>query len=189
MPKAGYVARQEEDGSLRIEFRRGFGLLLGGAIFLAVAGWLATHFVMGIVDSIRYREMLLVFPGTLLLVAMILAFGIPGWVLIFLRKHTLIDAATGEVVDVKDFLIYRRTRRYLAGTFQHVKLSKETRHERDKEGRTERTYVLYEVELVGEGNLSVLVAEMDTPEVALELGEQIAGILGVAVRDEMGWGK
>ena len=49
----------------------------------------------------------LTIAGLVMLPVFILAFAVPGWILVFGRKRTVIDAARRAVVEVRDFLIHR----------------------------------------------------------------------------------
>jgi hypothetical protein len=182
MMKATYVTRYS-NSQLQIHFQGGLLLRLFGGLFLLVGGYFLYHLVMGIIDSIRYGQMLLVFPGTCLLVVMMLAFGIPGWLLALTRKHTVIDPVGREVLDVKDFLLYKQAKRYPVETFNQVVVSNEIRRMKESEHQN-KTYLVYPVELTGTEGDTVMTAEMDNPSQALELGGQIAAMLGLPLKDE-----
>lgn len=182
MMKATYVTRYTNN-QLQICFQGGLPLRLFGGLFLLGGGYFLYHLVMGIVDSVRYGQMLLVFPGTFLLVVMMLVFGIPGWLLALTRKYTLIDPMGREVLDVKDFLLYKPAKRYPVETFNQVAVSNEIRRVKKSEHQYE-TYPVYPVELIGSGGDSILAAEMDNPGPALELGGQIAAMLGLSLKDK-----
>ena len=182
MMKTTYVTRYTHS-QLQIHFQGGLPLRLFGGLLLLLGGYFLYHLVAGVIDSVRYGQMLLVFPGTCLLVAMMLVFGIPGWLLALTRKQTVIDPMGGEVGDVKDFLLYKQVKRYPVETFNQVTVSQETRRMKKSEHQY-TTYLVYPVELTGTEGEAVLAAEMDNPGLALELGGQIAAMLGLPLKNE-----
>lgn len=182
MMKATYVSSYT-NSQLKIRFQGGLPLRLFGGLFLMMGGYFLYQLVMGIIDSVRYKQMLLVFPGTCLLMVMILVFGIPGWLIALTRKQTVIDPVGREVLDVKDFLLYKQVKRYPAGAFNQVAVSNEIRRVKKSEHQYD-TYLVYPIELTGLEGVSVLAAEMDNPGPALELGGQIAAMLGLPLKDK-----
>ncbi|MEQ1438698.1 hypothetical protein AAG565_04980 [Fontimonas sp. SYSU GA230001] len=179
MIRPRYVA-DEMDGRLLIRFRGGLALRLFGLPWLIAGGWFLMQLLLGIVDSVRHHEMLLTLPGIALLIAMALVFGVPGWLMLLTRKWTSIDVRKREVLDVKDFVIWRRTRRLHALQLERVVASRETAAE------SRRTSPVFPVELHEAGGVAVLAAEFERAADAVTLGTRIASLLALPFVDETG---
>ena len=179
MWQADYMV-EEGENSLKVYHKLGLGLRLVGVPLLIIAGKLLYDLLRSIYDSIIWGEMLLVFPGTLLLIALILGFGVPGWLLTFMNKSVTIDRGQGEVIDIKDYLVHKRVRRYPLAALRKVTVTRGRRKYERASGSTE-TRPVYPIELIGQDGQKVLVGELEERELAKELGRQIAEMIGVEV--------
>lgn len=182
MLKPKYVVH-DYDPQLLVRFHAGLPGRLFGSLLLAMGGYLLAQLVLGVCDYFRYGQISVTIAGILMFTVMGLVFGVPGWLLAFTRKQTLLDPESREVEDVKDFLVYKRVWRYAFEAFAEVLVSKDVQTHRDQEQGTTRVSVTYPVELQGPEGVSVLVAEMDTPAPARELADRIATMVGVPVND------
>lgn len=69
-------------------------------------------------------------------------FSITCWLLALTRKYTVIDPVGREVLDVKDFLLYKQAKRYPVEAFNQVTVSNEIRRVQECEHQYE-TYPVY----------------------------------------------
>ena len=179
MWRARYII-EEGENSLKVYFKNGLALRLFGLPFLIVGGKFLYELLRGIYESIISGEMLLLFPGTLLLIVMILAFGIPGWLLTFVRKSVTIDRGQSEVIDIKDFLVYKRVRRYPFTALRKVLVTRRRQKFKRASG-ADKVSTLYPIELVGQADQRILVGELEEREPAKALAGQLAEMIGVEV--------
>jgi hypothetical protein len=154
---------------------------LFGVPFLAVAGILGWHFVTGLAGFVIPSEGELTAAGLVMLPIFVLAFGTPGWILVFGRKRTELDVARRSVVEVRDFLVHSfRDETSLprdAAVRAHVEASQGSK----------RTIVLLLVEIVSKKEASIQVAVFDPKEIgpARDLAMEVAAVLGLSLVDDV----
>jgi hypothetical protein len=111
---------------------------------------------------------------------MILAFGIPGWLLTFVGKSVTIDRGQHEVTDVKDFLVYKQVRRYPFAALQKVLVTRRRQKFKRASG-VDKVSTVYPIELVGQASQKIFVGELEEREPAKALAGQLAEMIGVEV--------
>lgn len=156
-----------------------------GLIPLGIGGYfLYKYLILGIVEYIQAGDWRGLFTGVfgwLVIVLLGLVFVIPGWIILALRRNTLIDAQRGEVVEVQDVRVYKRVKRHALNTFQRIMILIEP--------VKKTTKTQYTVNLVTLKDDKVTVGFMDTREPAEALGQAIADLthLPLQVWDEHKW--
>src|SRR5262249_44476786 len=110
--------------------------------------------------------------GWILLPVMAAAFLIPGWIILFGRKRTRIDATRREATEEFDFLVYTRRKATPIPRDAHVMLRNE------KSGNGTAIHVYLEPGLI----LLTMFGPREKPA-AVEFAQKIARLLGVDVKD------
>lgn len=149
---------------------------LFGLPFLVVGFYLLRILVGGILHP---SEMTV--AGWLLLPLMTLAFLVPGWLLVLMRKHVIVDWTTRMAVEETDFLLHTRRTETPLLSDTHVML----RYERGSTGDTSMEnppYWIHVYQVAGTRVLLGMFREGEKPE-ALSLAQRIATRLGVDVQD------
>jgi hypothetical protein len=170
-----------DDRGLVVQQKGNLAARLFGIPFLAAAGILGWHFVAGLVGFVVPSQGQLTVAGLVMLPLCVLAFGTPGWILVFGRKRTEIDLARRAVVEVRDFRVhsFREESKVPkdAAVRAHVEASQGSK----------RTTVLLLVEIVSKKEAPVLLAVFDWKETApaRELAMEAAGVLGVSFVDDI----
>jgi hypothetical protein len=175
------VRWSRDDRGLVIDQKGNLIARLFGVPFLAVAGILGWHFVTGLLGFVVPSQGELTVAGLVMLPIFVLAFGTPGWVLVFGRKRTVLDAARRLVIEVRDFRIYSfRDETAVAGDAS-VRI-----HLEESQGAN-RTILLLMVEVVSKKEPPIQLAVFDPKEVApaRELAMEAAGFLGVSLVDDV----
>lgn len=170
-----------DDRGLTIHQKGSLITRLFGAPFLAAAGILGWQFLSGLLGFVVPSQGELTLAGLVMLPVFILAFGIPGWILVFGRKQTVLDPARRTVVEVRDFLIHRFREETAvprdAAVRAHIEASQ----------GSDRTIVLLLVEIVSKKEAPIPIAVLDPKELASarELAMEAAGALGLSVIDDL----
>jgi hypothetical protein len=155
-----------------------------GLPFLGAGLYLLWHFVTGLVGFFVPSLGQLTIAGVIMLPALALLCGTPGWLLVVTRKRTLIEATTRRVVEVFDHFIYkhRKERPFPPGARVRLRLEK-SQSTGDKGGRT---VILLLVDIVGE-NAEIPLGVFGDQEVeaARALAMEAAGLLGISIADEI----
>ncbi len=170
-----------DDRGLVIQQKGNLVARLFGVPFLAAAAILGWHFVAGLVGFVVPSQGQLTVAGLVMLPLCVLAFGTPGWILVFGRKRTEIDATRRSVVEVRDFLVHSFR--------EESEVPKDAAVRAHLEGSqgSKRTIVLLLVEIVSRKQAPVQLAVFDGKEEApsRELAMEAAGVLGVPFVDDI----
>ena len=178
-------ARWHEDapGQVTIE-QGGIGpARLFGLPFAAVGAYFLSHFLGGLVHPSE-----LTIAGWVLLPLMTAAFLVPGWILLFGRKRTRIDASRREAVEEFAFLVYTRRVVSRIPPDAHVLLRYEKGGPRTVKGAMTDTVITgfdTHVYLVPDQKRMILLglfAESDKLA-SLDFARNVAALLGIDVRD------
>lgn len=108
-----------------VTLNAGVGRYIFGIPWLAFGVYfLYRYLILGIAEYIKAGDIAGVFTGALGWLLIILFFGgifiVPGWVLVFLRRKVVIDAARGEVDEKNDYLIFSRSKTHPLADFNNV---------------------------------------------------------------------
>jgi len=161
----------------------GIGLVRLLGLFFAVPGG---YFLYQFLDGVLHPEEMTI-AGWLMLPAIAAVFLVPGWIILFGRKRTRLDATRREAIEEFDFLVYTRRKVTSIPRDAHVLM----RYEADS-GKTPGIYLLHvyldasapappergPAKLI----LLSLFGAKGKPE-ALEVAHKVAGLLGIDVQD------
>lgn len=147
--------------SSRLVFRQraDWGARLFGLPFLAVGAYFLYHLLGALYDYGSHGTSTSFFknlPGTLLLVFMIVAFAVPGILLIFFAKEVALDVKNQEVTETVDFLLYQKRTNHSLNLFTKV-IAREERNDTRKNGLTAKTTYTYPVVLATNTAVEVIV--------------------------------
>ena len=175
------VRWSRDDRGLTIHQKGSLTTRLFGVPFLAAAGIAGWHFVTGLLGFVVRSLGELTLAGLVMLPVFILAFSVPGWILVFGRKRTVLDVARRVVVEVRDFLVHS-----LRDETAVPKDAAVRAHIEASQG-SNRTIVLLLVEIVSKKEAPIQIAVFDPKEVepARELAIAAAGVLGVSLVDDV----
>jgi len=164
-----YTVDWREDGpGVVVITPGGIGAMrLLGLLFAAPGAWLFYQFLGGVL----HPDEMTIFGWTLLPV-MAAAFLIPGWIILFGRKRTRIDATRREATEEFDFLVYTRRKATPIPRDAHVMLRNE------KSGNGTAIHVYLEPGLI----LLTMFGPREKPA-AVEFAQKIARLLVVDVKD------
>jgi hypothetical protein len=155
---------------------------VGRAFVGCALGFPALFFLYHLVDGlVEYRtatlhEWLVALPGFLLVLALSLSFGVPAWCLATLRRRVVVDAAGGRVLQVLDFLVWRKVKTYPISqvvTFQ-------VRDARERSSRARARKPFYAAELVLTTGETMLVGLEDSLHDANRVARAVGRCLGKA---------
>lgn len=177
-----------EDPPGRVSVTAGLALKarLFGLPFLAIGCWFAWQILNAAWQVARAEGalgLLKSVPGLLVFAAVGSMFAVPGLLIVAFRKRVTIDTVAGTVEELKDFLVYRRVRRWPASDFCGVTAKYEkTDHSStsEEEGYTSESWVVTLDRPEGEG---VLVDSFEAPRGAVEAAQTLGRLLGVPVED------
>lgn len=175
----------DANGRLIIDQVIGKAARLFGLPFLAIGLYLAWNVLAAIVETLtggRPGEAVSFVAGWILAIAVAAAFLIPGWLLVTLRKRTIVDRAKREVTDVRDFLVYRHERTQPIDATAQVVLTRDVTPAKEADRNATE---IYSVVLAPGGGKDVIVWLGDTPENARDVGRKLGAILGVPVVDRL----
>ncbi len=168
-----------KENETRLRVNQNFGAIryLFGTPFLLVGLYfLYQYLIMGIIAYIQagdWRGLFSNIFGWLIIILIALLFLVPGWVIVFLRHTVIIDTQLGQLIQTRDFLIYRQVKQYGLDEFDSVR----AKQSKPRRAQTTRK-PLYAVELIKKDGGAVLVATDEiTP--AQKLRATIAAMLGL----------
>ena len=175
------VRWSREDRGLVIHQKGSLITRLFGVPFLAAAGFLGWHLVTGLLGFVVPSQGQLTGAGLVMLPICVLLFGTPGWILVFGRKRTVLDAARRVAIEVRDFLIHSFREETAVPRDAVIRA-----HIEASQG-SNRTIVLLLVEIVSKKNSPIQIAVFDPKEVvpARELAMEAAGVLGTSLVDDI----
>jgi hypothetical protein len=167
----------QTDGPAQATIRQGGVIVarLFGIPFLLAGLYFGYQFVGGALNG----ELLL--GGWTLLPLMMAAFLVPGWILVFGRKRTRLDAARREVVEEMDYLVYTRRKASRVTSDSQVML----RYEQGSKSDTGTRYDIHVyVETGAQMALIALFGDKQKTE-ALAFAAKAAAFLTIPVRDRL----
>jgi hypothetical protein len=175
------VRWSRDDRGLVIHQKGSLITRLFGVPFLAAAGFLGWHLVTGLLGFVVPSQGELTVAGLVMLPICVLLFGTPGWILVFGRKRTVLDAARRVAIEVRDFLIYSFREETAVPREAVIRA-----HIEASQG-SNRTIVLLLVEIVSKKNSPIQIAVFDPKEVvpARELAMEAAAVLGASLVDDI----
>ena len=148
--------------------------------FLALGSYILFQFLEGL----RHHD--LTIPGAVALPLFGAAFAIPGFIMAFGNKRTVVDKLRRHVEEYSGYgFMGRRTITAIPGGAQ-VSLYRELRHVKDNTTRGhDVTYVYYPVEVAAAGHRGAVLALVDETgeQQALALATDAAALLGVELCD------
>jgi hypothetical protein len=158
---------------------------LFGLPFLAVGAWFLYQFLDGVLHPGE-----LTIAGWLMLPAMTAAFLVPGWILMFGRKRTRLEATRREATEEFDYLVFTRRTTTRIPRDAHVMLRYEKGATRTAKGPLADTTVTgfdTHVYLVPESNdrkliLLALFGSADRTG-SMEFAQKVSRFLGIDVQD------
>jgi len=188
--------RTTEFGILEVVERQGLSAKILGGFMLFFAGcflyWLGT----ALVEYFRFgtwRDVLVALPGMAVALLMAALFGVPGVLMAFLKKRTLFNKADGLVRQVKSFGVFRRVREFRLSDVQLVASTLKAMSLKTRSGNIKRSGAGtkgYTIDLVLADKQQVEVALFGNRgselELGQQLGQQLAGYLGVEFHDATG---
>ena len=157
---------------------------LFGVPFLAVGIWFFWQFLVVLGEALR-PSLIIDFgssiPSLLLLLAMAVAFSIPGVLLVlFRRKNTIIRPEEHSVIEQRDFLLFKVQKGSAVDNHSVVEIRRE--QSKDRSGSTVWFYCVY---LDSPSRQKASLAVLKTAEEARQLGDQISKLLGISVHDQI----
>jgi hypothetical protein len=121
--------------------------------------------------------------GLVILVVMTAAFVLPGLWMLFARSVVEVHPAEGYVSEMRDYVAWRKTKRHDISDVASVRGTHEVTRSKSSSSSNSRTVTVktYRIDVVlkGDGVKEFLAAQPDTKERAQELGQLLAGKLGV----------
>ena len=175
------VRWSREDRGLVIHQKGSLITRLFGVPFLAAAGIFGWHLVTGLLGFVVPSQGQLTGAGLVMLPICVLLFGTPGWIMVFGRKRTVLDAGRRVAIEVRDFLIHSFREETAVPRDAVIRA-----HIEASQG-SNRTIVLLLVEIVSKKNSPIQIAVFDPKEVvpARELAMEAAGVLAVSLVDDI----
>ncbi|HVQ28169.1 MAG TPA: hypothetical protein VMV21_01240 [Vicinamibacteria bacterium] len=175
------VRWSRDDRGLVIHQKGSLITRLFGVPFLAAAGIFAWHLVTGLLGFVVPSQGQLTGAGLVMLPICVLLFGTPGWILVFGRKRTVLDAARRMAIEERDFLIHSFREETAVPRDAVIRA-----HIEASQG-SNRTIVLLLVEIVSKKESPIQIAVFDPKEVvpARELAMEAAGVLGASLVDDI----
>ena len=177
--------RATESGTFVIIERQGLVGKFFGGFMLCISGcflyWLGT----AIVEYIRFgtlRDVIVALPGMAVTLFMAALLGVPGVLMGFLKKQTLCSKANGLIRLVKSFVLFRLIREVNISDVKLV-VSKYRTTKRSNFNRSGSGTPVPTVEIVLADKNKMEVAQLENWAAAIELGQQLAGYLGVEFRE------
>ncbi|MFI5181535.1 MAG: hypothetical protein ACHQPI_09110 [Thermoanaerobaculia bacterium] len=173
----------ETPGRLRIEGRIGVARLFG-LPFLLVGLWFLMQFLGGAADVLNGE---VPFSGAavglaaILLVAVV--FGLPGFLILLLRRYVVLDATTRTVQEVKDFRLMKRAHQTPFSEFREV-LVRWEESGGSGSGPREKSIWLATVHLVRRSGTSLFLSHDPSVAVALHLARKASALAELPLRDE-----
>lgn len=173
----------DENGRLIVDQPVGKAARLFGLPFVAVGLYLAWNVVAAMFETLtggHPSEAVGFIAGWIIATVVAAAFLIPGWLLLTLRKRTIVDRARREVTDVRDFLVYRHQKTQPIGSKAEVRLEREVSSSNEPDTNSRQ---IYSVTLVPAAGREVIVWLADTEQNARDVGSKFASVVGVPVVD------
>lgn len=162
----------------RLEIKPGGNLVakLFGLPFLAAGAWFLWQILTGIGDYVRADAIAQLpgqFFGFLFILVFAALFGVPGLLLTFGSKRVVIDAPRRELIEIFNWVVYRRATTHPLAKFKSIEVRQDPRSRSN----------LYHVELVADARDDVLVGIFNKPDPAIELARTLSGALSLPLRD------
>ncbi len=173
----------ESPGRLRVDGRIGVTRLFG-LPFLLVGLWFLMQFLGGAWGVLK-REVVLVdaAAGLLGLLLAAVVFGVPGFLILLLRRYVVLDTGMRTVEEVKDFHLARRARSTPLSEIREVLVRWEECGSRGgKEG--DRSSCLATVRLVKADGEGLFLSHDASAVVSLDLAQKAAALANLPLRDE-----
>jgi hypothetical protein len=182
------VTWERTDDGLEIRQSGNFWARAFGLPFLAAGLFLLWHFVLGLAGFLIPSLGQLTIAGVIALPIFTLLVGVPGWLLVLTRKLTAVDVAHRRIAEVWDHRIFRHRKERPVPSRAAVRLRLE--QSQSTGGRDDRTVVLLLVEVSAPAAPPIPLAVLgDTDvETARALALEVAGVLGLAIADELAKG-
>lgn len=173
----------ETPGRLRIDGKIGVARLFG-LPFLLIGLWFLIQFLGGAVDVIRgqvnFGDSVAGLAGILLATAV---FGLPGFLIFFLRRYVVLDAGAESVAEVKDFLLTKSARAMPFSTFREVLVHWE--ESGGSGGRAnEKSVWLATIRLFRTDGTDLFLSHDTNGLASLDLANKAAAITHLPLRDE-----
>jgi hypothetical protein len=173
----------ETPGRLRIDGKIGAARLFG-LPFLLIGLWFLMQFLGGARDVLRgqvhFGDSVAGLVGILFMAAV---FGLPGFLIFFLRRYVALDAGTQLVEEVKDFLVTRSVRVMPFSDFREVLVRWEESNGSGGQ-RNEKSIWLATVRLVRTDGKDFFLSHDTNGSASLDLGKKAAAIMQLPLRDE-----
>ncbi len=173
----------ETPGHLRIDGKIGVARLFG-LPFLLIGLWFLIQFLGGARDVLRgqadFGDSVAGLAGILLAATV---FGLPGFLIFFLRRYVVLDAGTQSVAEVKDFLVRKSFRTMPFSGFREVLVRWE---ESGGSGgkANEKTVWLATVRLVRTDGKDLFLSHDTNGLASLDLAQKAAALANLPLRDE-----
>lgn len=171
-----------ERGTFQIVDRQGLVAKFFGGSMLFIACYFLYLLGIAVIEYFRFgtlQDILAALPGIAVTLFMVALFGVPGFLLVFMKKQTLCSKADGLIRQRKSFFLFRLVREVKLTDVKLV-VSK-YKHTKNRSGVSAPVHT---VEIVLADKSRMEVAQLRKWDSAVELGQQLAGYLGVEFRDE-----
>lgn len=173
----------ETPGRLRIDGKIGAARLFG-LPFLLIGLWFLMQFLAGSWDVLRgqvnFGDSVAGLVGILFMATV---FGLPGFLIFFLRRYVALDAGTQLVEEVKDFLVTQHARTAPFSDFREVLVRWEESGGSEKKANDVSIW-LATVRLVRADGKDLFLSHDTNGLASLDLARKAAAILQLPVRDE-----
>ncbi|MEM7293723.1 MAG: hypothetical protein AAF420_10080, partial [Pseudomonadota bacterium] len=182
----------------RIKMRVGILIRLLGLPFLCIGGWMLFHFALGVAEYLHLatlEEWVEAIPGFAVLMFFTALFLAPGIMLSLFRLRIEMDRTENTVDEIKDFLFYKRTRRFRTDELNRViaRQATATHASGSMTGvgspggftRNRKKFTLYPVEIEPREGKAITVAFADDKKEAKELASGIGEFMGIELNDRL----
>lgn len=175
-----YNLKTKENGTFEVVDRQGLVGKFFGGIMLICAGYLLFLLTRAIFEYLFFgslRDIIVALPGMALTLFVAALFGVPGVLMGFLKTQTLCNKTDGQIRQYKYFGLFRTVRDFQLSDVKRVaaryRTTKSSTANRNGSGTQVPVVLLVFTDKKQE------VAQPEKWEKALELGQQLAGYLGV----------
>lgn len=173
----------ETPGRLRIDGKIGAARLFG-LPFLLIGLWFLMQFLGGARDvlegQVDFGDSAAGLAGILLAATV---FGLPGFLIFFLRRYVALDAGKQVVEEVKDFLVTKSVRTAPFSDFRDVLVRWEESGGSGGQGN-EKSVWLATVRLVRTDGTDLFLSHDTNGSASLDLARKAAAITELPLRDE-----